>query len=397
VAFAAEASVYLVYEFWRLVLDPGLMGGVDLRSRVRETHAWFGGLPVYGHIIPAVYPPATYALLWPFVGWIQFGAARWLWALVSIAALIYLAALVLRETGARKPVERAVIVLALLALYPTGQTIGDGQFLVAVLPLLLIALLLLQRPGRDVRTDLLAALCLLLTLVKFTAVVPFLVVACFAPWRKRPLVLVLLAYAGLTVLAAAYQRPGLTTLLHHWLKVSSDQAASHGTVYYANVQAWLAGAGLKGWILPVSAAILIALGYWTWRHRNADPWLLIGVAGYAARFWVYHGSYDDILIVFPMIALFRFAARGPEIRDRKIAAGLLLATTLAVMIVPGGLFLFPTALQGVFTTFETVVWLTGLGFLLIEARANSPALASGLTVARTRVEAAVVSQAPVSD
>ncbi len=389
-ALAVESCAWLGYEFWRLLFQHGLMGAVDLGNRLRETHAWFSGLPVYGRIIPAVYPPATYALLWPFVGWLQFGAARWLWAAVSAAALACLAILLVRETGISSRLERAAVVLALLAMYPTGQTIGNGQLLVPVLPVLLVALLWIQRPARGFWQDALVALCLLLSLVKFPALLPFFAVAWFASWRKRPVSLALLAYGALTLLAASYQRVGLLRLLHEWSKVASAQAATHYTVDYANVQAWLGGAGMKAWIFPVSVAILVAFSYWAWRHRSADPWLLIGIAGYVARFWAYHRSYDDILIVLPMVALLRIAMGGDRARDRDVAAGVLLALTLAVLVVPEGLFFFPGPLRPVFTTLETVIWLAGLGFLLVEARASEIAAVGTADVARIGGRAAAV-------
>src|SRR5947209_8316008 len=175
VALAVEAAVFLGYEFWRLTLDQAVMGGVDLANQVHATHNWFQGSPVYGHVISAIYPPGTYALLWPFVGWLDFGVARWLWALLSIISLAYLAIVVLRETGIRGRRERAVVVLALLAIYPVGQTIGDGQVMVCLLALVLYALLSPQRLRGGIGSEIAVALCLLMSLLKPTATVPFLV------------------------------------------------------------------------------------------------------------------------------------------------------------------------------------------------------------------------------
>src|SRR5947209_7653856 len=216
VATAIEASAYLGYELWRLLLEHGWMGATDLGHRLRETHSWFAGRPVYGALKGAVYPPATYVLLWPFVGWLGLGSARWLWAIPTLAGLSLLVLLVLRHTRPNTSLERAAIVLVLLAMYPTGQLIGNGQLLLAALPLLLAALLLLQRRSEGWLADLLVALLLLAAMVKVTAVVPFLVLAAIAPWRKRPLVLALCAYAGVTIVAAAFQHPGLIGLLRDW-------------------------------------------------------------------------------------------------------------------------------------------------------------------------------------
>ena len=368
VLLALETVVYLGYEFWRLVLDRGYMGAIDFVERLRETHAWFAGLAVYGRLIAAFYPPATYAILWPFTGWLGADPARWLWAVATVVELAWLALLMLRGSGAQGRLERALVVLMLLAIYPTGQTIGNGQFFTLVLPLVVSALLLSRRAEGRWYTDLLIALLLLVALVKPTGVLPFLLIPCFVPGRKRPLVVVAVAYVGVTVLAASFQKPSVFTLVHQWVKLSGNLGAYHGWRFYANVHAWLGSLGLKSLIFPVSIVILVAFALWIWRHRHVDLWLLIGVAALVARFWTYHQSYDDMLIVLPMVALFRIAKTAGPARDRDIAAGVLLAVTFAVMAVPGGLFLFPRPLRTPFTTLETLIWFCGLVFLIREAR-----------------------------
>src|ERR1700752_2359331 len=85
---SATAAFWLVYELTRLLARPephGLgafaePGGVDLLQRHEEVHEWFGGVSLYGVRATAVYPPATYAMLWPFLGWLGPTAARWSWA-----------------------------------------------------------------------------------------------------------------------------------------------------------------------------------------------------------------------------------------------------------------------------------------------------------------------------
>jgi Glycosyltransferase family 87 len=369
-AMAVEATGYLLYELWRLLLEHGWKGATDLGHRLRETHSWFAGQAVYGRISGAVYPPATYLLLWPFVGWIGLGTARWLWALPTLAGLAWLVILVLRESRPGNSLERTAIVLALLATYATGQTIGNGQLPLVVLPLLLAALLALRRPSAGLRADLLVALPLVGALVKVIDVLPFLVVAAVAPWRKRPLVLAAVAYAGLTLVAAAFQRPSLASLIRQWLKAGSSAASARISDNYGNVHAWLSAAGLKAWILPLSGLILVALAYWGWRHRSVDRWILIGVAAYVSRLWTYHRSYDDLLIVLPIVALFRIATESSKTRELDVTAVLLLAATLAVMLVPGGLYGLPAVLRSPFTSLEAAVWLAGLGFLLVRARAS---------------------------
>ena len=90
------AVIWLGYEFWRLLLQASPAGALDLMLRFTETRLWFAGQPVYEIEKTGVYPPATYLLLWPFLGWLNSMHARWLWALTSVLALAWLIGLFLR-------------------------------------------------------------------------------------------------------------------------------------------------------------------------------------------------------------------------------------------------------------------------------------------------------------
>jgi hypothetical protein len=105
---------------------------------------------------------------------------------------------------------------------------------------------------------------------------------------------------------------------------------------YANVLTWLSDAGLQAWIRPAMLLILAAAGLWTWRYRHADIWILLGVGALVARLWTYHLVYDDVLILFPMIALFRIAKREAT-TWYGLGAAALLAVTLVSMLLPGRL------------------------------------------------------------
>ena len=77
---ACVAAIKLSGEFRRLVFDTGPLGAIDLLSRLMEVQLTFAGTLVYGKFGAAIYPPASYALLWPFTGWLGPEPARWLWA-----------------------------------------------------------------------------------------------------------------------------------------------------------------------------------------------------------------------------------------------------------------------------------------------------------------------------
>lgn len=55
----------------------------------------------------------------------------------------------------------------------------------------------------------------------------------------------------------------------------------------------------------VSLGILLIFGLWVSQNRHVDFWVLMGIGAIVARMWTYHMMYDDLIIVLPMIALFR--------------------------------------------------------------------------------------------
>ena len=267
------AIVWLGYEFWRLLWQQGRWGAIDLRIFQRWVNSWFAGVPVKS----ALYPPATYAILWPLLGWLAFAPARWFWAVTTVAALGWLAYLVVQQSLADTPSERAVAVLMPLSMYATGAAIGNGQLIVHILPLLVAGLVLLDRQQRGWRLDLLAAALVLITFVKPSISVPFFWIVIFVPGSPRPALLVALGYLGLTLFSLSFQEANLITMIHDWLVSSSAAAVKEGYGNVSNLHVWLGALGQEGWILPTSLLLLIVLGVWIYHHRRVDLWLLLGV------------------------------------------------------------------------------------------------------------------------
>ena len=366
---AIVAAVWLGYEFWRLVWQSGEMGAIDLRQRHYEMQAWFAGKPVYGDIITAVYPPASYVILWPLMGWLTVTVARWFWAATTTIALIWTIYLCVRESGAYTPLQQTFIGLMPLSMYATGATIGNGQLLVHILPALVAGLLLLKSKEHHWRHDLLGAALVLIALVKPTVTAPFFWIVLFVPGRLRPAIVVSIGYVALSFFAALFQKTGLVTLLFKW----SDQAAvgvEWGTARggYANEHSWMEAIDLDGLEGPSSLLALMILGFWIYRYRRADIWILMGVTALVARFWTYHMWYDDLLILLPMIVLFRIANQHAPVAATDRFAAPLLAMTLLTSLAPGGLYLLPMPWNKLYVIVQTITWATVLIFLLNHAR-----------------------------
>ncbi len=99
-------------------------------------------------------------------------------------------------------------------------------------------------------------------------------------------------------------------------------------------------------------------------NRKADIWIVLGVTAIVARLWTYHRLYDDLLIIIPVVALFRiFRSGGLSPRERAIAGALLFISWLALLSLGFFLRLEPPV-GTIFRTGTVAVWLALLVFLV---------------------------------
>jgi Glycosyltransferase family 87 len=351
--------VRLAHEAQRLVAGADRFSAWDLKLRHREVRHWFAGEPVYRELAGASYPPASYPLLWPLLGWLPVSGARWLWALTLAGALGLFIRLLLRESGAETWIERAFIVLLALSMDATASTVALGQLTIHLLLPLLAGLLLLARGRGSWRSDLCASLLILGACVKPTITLPFCWLVLFLPRRLRPALLVALEYAALTAFAVAFQQQGLPELLHDWRMRTSMVSLYSGHLHLRRV---LVFAGLGDWALPAALGALAALGAWLYRYRRADPWLLIGITAIVARVWTYHRLYDDVLFLFPIVALFQIAKRALAAGGSDVRSELLLGATVLATLIPGYRMAYSSWADG-WEVAQAVLWTAVLLFL----------------------------------
>jgi hypothetical protein len=347
----------LAYQLWRLLFDQGPNGAIDLRFLYKWVNLWFTGAPL-DHVI---FPPASYAMLLPLTGWLTFEASRWLWAVLYIVSVSWLAHLIIRESGVRQKREIAFAVLFILAIYPTGITIGNGQLILFLLPCILTAVLMVNKRKNGIVRDLAVSLLFLFCSLKITVTVPFLLIPLVRGRGFRPMLIAGCGYILLTYIAISYSNAGLGELLQRWLHDSTTLASIGG---YADIHIWLGSLGLKQFILPASLVLISAFSIWLYAFRKIDIWVQLGVAAIVARLWAYHRLYDDLLIIVPAVTIFRLARSNQLSRNEGLTADFLLLITWLGLLSPGFFLQLPPPLGILFRTGEAVIWLSMLVFLL---------------------------------
>lgn len=377
VYLAVAALGKLVYALPHLLRDIEEWSAIDLKYRYGEVSHWFAGNPVYGAVDGAVYPPASHAILWPFLGWLDLDGARLMWAGTTIAALGLLALLVYRLCRPAPARYRLLAAGLVPAAYPAQMSIFVGQMGMHVVALAAAGALLVLVDRPRWWHDIVGGLLLAASLVKPTLALPVVVAALIAGGRLRPAVSAIVAYGAVTAVAASAQPDGVLVLFREWLAVSGGRVSLLEGV--PNLHMLLAWAGLERWMMAGSLLALAGMAVWVGRWRRADPWVLLGIAAIVARFWTHSRLYDDGLLLLAVIALFRVAVGAtPSLRRPAVA---LFAAAWAALLTPTWVFygLGDTALRLAHAT-HAVLWLGVLALLGAAIMRGRPDAATPMSV-----------------
>jgi len=363
------AAVRLPSSLHSLTVGEGPDNACDLRKQQRVTQAWFEGRPTYGGVRNASYPPASYALLWGLVGWSEHQTARWIWALLTLAALAALGGVAARAVGGPRWPDQAILFLLPLSTYGNAQSTWNGQLTPLVLAALGVSLLLLARPQRTWGRDVLLAAIFLVALVKPSLSAPFFWLVLLRRGGQRAALLIVLGYVGLTVLAAQFQHGSTISVFAHWV-----ERAGYGIV----VGATLTGYGSLSdllirlpWTSPsihASLALLLVCGALVLVFHDRELWLVAGLVAIFARLWTYHAIYDDGVILFAMLGLAHHVQRrGTDAPARPADYALLLLLWLTSHA-PVSYYYRRSEYYDAFTAVLTFTWLATLAYFLLRLR-----------------------------
>ncbi|BFU45224.1 hypothetical protein KRMM14A1004_34610 [Krasilnikovia sp. MM14-A1004] len=132
---------------------------VDTRIYYGAVRSWIGGNPLYAYAAPGTglgftYPPFAALIMAPFA-WIPDGVMGWGSLLVSVAALTFVLAIVLRPVADRHGWSRgrtlAIALPVAVLSEPVRQTLGMGQVDLVLFALIAADLLALRRSARAER------------------------------------------------------------------------------------------------------------------------------------------------------------------------------------------------------------------------------------------------------
>lgn len=377
VIMAGKAVSRIYYGLTCLLFLIGTKPAVDLIQRYNEVQLWFSGGDVYSQLKEGgVYPPASHVILWPLLQYSSFSFVRYLWAITTIICLLWLVYLLVQSSEASNIREKSLIALMSLSTYATNVNLINGQLTIHLLAFLVAGLTLIRTKNgfkNVVKVSLLAGFLLAIALVKPTITVPFFLIFLLVPKLWLVAVFASVIYAGFALTATAFQNSSIVALHIDWLKrgkfgtVEGSISDSNMLAGYGDIHNFLGSMGVKDFNLESSILILVIFAIWLYFHRSINLWILIGVAALVSRFWAYHRIYDDMVILLPMVTLFRLSKQTNLDQTNRFLSGIVLAIAIFATFLVDQLLQFNPPKNFLFASGQTIVWFVMLIFLLFQA------------------------------
>ena len=355
--------------FYRLLWDIGEMQAMDLKIFHTFATEWFAGKSYLESTHSYNYPPASYIFFWSLFGWLELDANRWFFAITCVFCFGYFIYLAIKESELKNNLSCLYLGLVIVAMYPTSVMIGNGQITIHTLLPLLLSILLIEKNQGTWLKDTGISILIIFALVKPNITIPFCILIFFTSKSYRPIILTILGYLALSFWASSYQESNLLELILLWLKATGETLIADFS--YGSLQSWLAWWGMPKLILPAAFVLLLVHTVWLYFYKKEDVWLLLGITAIITRIWTYHGIYDDLLMIIPLIAIIRLCHKQLDrqvidnVSERDDIAYLLVIISWFFLLAPSKGFDTESFRAVIFRGGQTIFWFTMLIFLLI--------------------------------
>jgi Glycosyltransferase family 87 len=359
---------YFIKGFYHLTLDK--KGAIDLVFRWKEQQYIYRGLYPYDvrggspNIDPAIgavesggYPPWAFFTGFIFVPGVSLNLARYYFAALNLVSLVIVAIFAYRIGIPYGRVEALFSMSACLAFGSNGTTLLNGQY-----GIIINAFLIGMFWGIEKRKNIWTGLCLAIAMVKPNiSALYFFILIVRRQFKALMAFFIYIIGASLII----------------WLIVKIDpiymsQRIVKQTKYFADDGYSVVNFLTNFSIDPIVATLLLAaIGllamtgiFAIW--RNSSLLTLFAIASVIGRVWTYHRFYDNVMLVFFLLALIEMSFKNP--RPLNLSMMMLVAITLWL---PGSIVEIDN-FGAIVEYIQLVIWIAALIYLLLQDKVRSP-------------------------
>jgi hypothetical protein len=358
---------YFTKGFYNLIFDNN-NGARDLLERWKEQHYIYHGFypydiredspninPEIGPIDSGGYPPWAFFTGFLFIPRISWQTTRLYFALLNLISVFILAVFSYQVGSPYGKIKALFSMSSTLAISSHTTTLNNGQYGIIINALLIGTFWVLEK-----RKHTWAGLLLGLAMIKPNiSALYFFILIVRKRFRATLVFSLYICFATLSIWLVTKVDPiSMIIRVIEQSKYFADRGASginFLTIFGINAQSATIILGLAG------VTILVTIfSFW----KNSSLFTLFAIASVIARICVYHRFYDNIMLIFLLLALIRIAfIKANKINilmSILVAASLWLPRSVIVMIDVGGKI----------ESIQIIIWIIALIHLLFQEKSH---------------------------
>jgi hypothetical protein len=358
IALTILCLAYFIKGYYTLLLD-NKVGAVDLYSRWKEQQYIYRGLypyditrrsplidPQLGPVTSGGYPPWAFFSGFIFFPPISFELTRWYHALLNTISLVILAIFAYQIGKPYGKLKAWFTVVTCLSISSHCTTMNNGQYGIIINALLIGMFWLLQR-----NANISAGLILGLALLKPNISALYF----FIPIIKKRINAVIACCLYIVISSSIIGRLVKVSpiyMIEKMIRVSQ---------YYVDTGTSGINVLMKLGINPLVATILLAvvataviIGLF-YLFKDHSLLFLFAIASVIGRLWTYHLVYDNVMLIFLLLAVIYLTFKKPN------KSHILILTLLSLSL------LIPTRATNLpyVTIMQSIIWVGSLIYILI--------------------------------
>ena len=342
-------TIYTVHGFSNLIGAGSEQLPVDLALRYHQAENLIGNqVNIYAESSHAQYPPSTLLLLSALFLPIDYYFIDESWAIICTSAILISIISLIDLSKNRQ--SGFFLAACFFAFHSIAQGLGVGQVTLPIVGALLGAIWCFER-GNSTIYQIIGTFLLLFAMGKYSLLLPISMVLLLRK-KYRPYLLAALAL-NIVISWALLRRvdSGIIDFVTTTLG-SSGVTQSVGSI---DLHALLYQVGITG-NLPLLATLIMIVFLGTIliiRRAEMTIWDQLALAALVARFFVYHAHYDNLILIFVVIALFKRLPISFQPTNRVFIQ---LVLMLFSVIIPARFLTWEPPFYGFFLLYQLLLW-----------------------------------------
>lgn len=341
--------LYLYHGFSNLVSGSRLP--VDLALRYWQTKQLiFEHINIYSNTAHAQYPPSFYLFLSSIIGIVRYQHADIVWAIVNILSLFNISYYLFWNKSLK---NRFILPLLFLTFHSIPHGLGVGQVHILIVATLIGFLWIYEKPNPSIFLQIIGILFLSISLGKYSLLLPFAIIFLLNDTYRIPIIIAILLNLILSQLVLTQVNSSIPEYIQLILK-NSSKVNTLGTIdvqFLATTLGLPSFMGLVFMLITLTSFVVLII------YFRPSLSIQLALAAVTARFFIYHAHYDNVILLFVLIALI-------EHIDVTKFQEVLVCMLLWISVLLPARYLEWNVLWGLGLWFQVIVWILSIVYLL---------------------------------